>query len=84
MESSPRPRKSINHSSIKGADDFSRQVLEFAKIVQQEAGYKSLTPYKTDKMTWLLCTCNFYKNTNLDIQNPDSAVAQSLLNVLTK
>ena len=42
------------------AVEFCEQMFEFAKAVRKEKKDESITPYRIDKMIWLLCTGNFY------------------------
>ena len=44
----------------KGARELCDAVLTFAREAANGKGDDSITPYKIDKMVWLLCTGNFY------------------------
>ena len=39
---------------------FSKLMCDFAKAVRDKKGDDSITPYRIDKMIWLLCAGNFY------------------------
>ena len=50
------------YGSVKGADQFTEKIFNFARNLRANSvkNHSSITPYKLDKLVWLLCTGNFY------------------------
>ncbi|MDM8270209.1 hypothetical protein [Thermophilibacter provencensis] len=50
------------YGSVKGADQFTEKIFNFARSLRANStmNHSSITPYKLDKLVWLLCTGNFY------------------------
>lgn len=55
-------KKSAYYGSVKGANLFTEKVFNFVESVRANStkNHSTITPYKLDKLVWLLCTGNFY------------------------
>ena len=59
--------------------EFCEQMFEFAAAVRKEKNDESITPYKIDKMIWLLCTGNFYLEEGSTVENHRDLLIRALL-----
>ena len=77
----------LNNDSNEGgeigteASLLTRKLVEFAIEVRNETGRKVVTPYRIDKMIWLLCTGNFYHEKRPGVRGYRSLLIRALRNV---
>lgn len=60
------------------AVEFCEQMFEFAAAVRKEKNDESITPYKIDKMIWLMCTGNFYLEEGSTVENHRDLLIRAL------
>lgn len=62
------------------AQEFSREMYEFSRIVREETGDETATPFKIDRMIWLLCTGDFYLEDDPAVRGHRDLLVRSLRN----